>query len=111
MKKYLSIFLILGLLFSILTLNLLAQKAPDKLVFEAKTGKVTFDHAKHVAREKNNCKTCHDTLFPQKKAPLNFAAGMHKPAEAAKKSCGACHVAGGKAFPSAGNCAKCHVKG
>ena len=38
---------------------------------------------------------------------------MHKTAEAGKTSCGACHVAGGAAFATAGNCAnsKCHVKG
>ncbi|MBZ5552841.1 MAG: hypothetical protein LAO21_08990 [Acidobacteriia bacterium] len=118
MKKRTQIILILAILASIcLALNLFGQaakkttaKAPDKIVFEAKPGKVTFDHAKHLEREKNDCKACHDKLFPQSKAPLNFAAGMHKPAEAKKASCAACHVAGGKAFESKGNCNKCHVK-
>ena len=96
-------------------LGLVAQekKAPAKLTFEAKTGNVVYDHAAHAKREKNDCKVCHDVLFPQSaKAPLNFKAGMHKPAEAAKKSCGNCHNAGGKAFSTVGNCAnsKCHVK-
>ncbi|MEW5978598.1 MAG: c(7)-type cytochrome triheme domain-containing protein [Acidobacteriota bacterium] len=86
------------------------KKPPAQIVFEAKLGKVTFDHAKHVEREKNDCKVCHDKLFPQSKAPLNFGKGMHKPAEAAKTSCAACHVADGKAFESKGNCKKCHVK-
>jgi c(7)-type cytochrome triheme protein len=86
------------------------KKAPGKLVFKAKTGNVTFDHAKHSEREKNDCKTCHPKLFPQSQGPLNFAKGMHKPAEAQKKSCAACHVAGGKAFESKGQCKKCHVK-
>jgi c(7)-type cytochrome triheme protein len=89
------------------------KKAPDKIVFTAKTGNVTFDHAKHVEREKNDCKVCHDKLFPQSRVPINFKAGMHKPAEAAKSSCGACHVAGGKSFPASAtaNCTtKCHVK-
>jgi hypothetical protein len=36
---------------------------------------------------------------------------MHKTAEANKTACAACHVAGGMAFASTGNCAKCHVKG
>ena len=102
-------------LFAFLGLGLVAQekKAPAKLTFEAKTGNVTYDHAAHAKREKNDCKVCHDALFQQSaKAPLNFKAGMHKPAETAKKSCGNCHHAGGKAFSTAGNCAnsKCHVK-
>ena len=102
-------------LLSLLGLGLVAQdkKAPAKLTFEAKTGNVPYDHAAHAKREKNDCKVCHDAIFPQSaKAPLNFKAGMHKPAEAAKKSCGFCHNAGGKAFGTVGNCAnsKCHVK-
>lgn len=98
---------------SMLALGVLAQekKAPDKIVFEAKMGKVTYDHAKHVAREKNNCKVCHDALFPQSKAPLNFKAAMHKTAETNKTSCGFCHRPGGQAFETKGNCTKCHVKG
>ncbi len=87
------------------------EKGPEKLVFQAKTGNVTFLHAKHLEREKGDCKVCHDKLFPQDaKVPLNYKAGMHKPAEAKKASCAACHVAGGKAFASTGNCNKCHVK-
>jgi c(7)-type cytochrome triheme protein len=92
--------------------SLLAQKtpAPDKLVFDSKMGNVTFDHAAHVKRSKGDCMTCHDKLFPQSKAALNFKANMHKTAEDAKTSCGACHVAGGASFEVKGNCAKCHVK-
>lgn len=86
------------------------KKAPAKLIFEAKTGNVTFDHAKHVKLEKDDCKVCHDALWPEKKAPLNFKAGMHKPAEAKKTSCGFCHHPGGKSFETKGNCTKCHVK-
>ena len=97
---------------SVAALGVLAQekKPPLKLVFEAKMGNVTFDHAAHVKREKNDCKVCHDKLFPQEKAPLNFKAGMHKPAETAHTSCGACHSPGGAAFETKGNCNKCHVK-
>lgn len=89
-----------------------AEKPPVKLTFKAKTGDVVYDHKKHADREKDDCKTCHPKLFPQdSKAPLNFKAGMHKPAVAAKTSCGACHNPGGKAFaPVAGNCNKCHQK-
>ncbi len=95
-------------------LGMLAQekKAPAKLVFEAKTGNVTYDHAAHAKREKEDCKTCHPSLWPQAKAPLNFKGGvMHATAEAKKTSCGFCHVAGGKAFAVKGACTKCHVKG
>lgn len=88
-----------------------APKAPEKLTFTAKNGNVTFNHAAHVKAAKGDCKTCHDVLFKaDSKAPLNFRAGMHKPAETAKTSCGFCHHAGGAAFETKGNCAKCHVK-
>ena len=87
------------------------KKAPEKLVFAAKVGNVTFLHAKHVEREKGDCTVCHDKLWPQDaKAPLNYKQGMHKPAEAKKTSCAACHVAGGKSFATTGNCNKCHAK-
>jgi c(7)-type cytochrome triheme protein len=87
------------------------KKAPTTLVFQARNGNVTFNHAAHVKREKNDCKVCHDKLFQQSaQAPLNFKAGMHKPAETAKTSCGACHNPGGPGFETKGNCAKCHMK-
>ena len=93
-------------------LAMLAQdvKAPAKLTFEAKNGNVTFDHAKHVERAKNDCRVCHDKLWPQSKAPLNWKAGMHKPAETSHTSCGTCHNPGGMAFGVTGNCNKCHKK-
>ena len=87
------------------------QDPPPKMVFVAKTGNVTFDHAAHAKRAKEDCKTCHPKLWPDAKGDLNFKAGMHKPAEAKKISCGACHHAGGVAFETKGNCTtKCHVK-
>lgn len=85
-------------------------KAPDKVVFKAKNGDVTYDHKKHVDRAKNDCATCHPKVFPQSKAPINFKAAMHKTAEAAKTSCATCHVEKGTAFASKGNCTKCHAK-
>ena len=93
--------------------TILAQdkKAPPKLVFPSKMGNVTFDHAAHVKRAKDDCKACHDKLFEQSaKAPLNFKAALHKTAETAQTSCGSCHHAGGTAFESKANCNKCHVK-
>lgn len=90
--------------------GLLAQQ--DKLVFQSKMGNVTFDHTAHVKRANNDCATCHDKLFQKSAtAPLNFKANMHKTAETAMTSCGACHHPGGKAFETKGNCGKCHVKG
>jgi c(7)-type cytochrome triheme protein len=86
------------------------KKPPEKVTYDAKPGPVTFDHAKHVEKLEKDCKACHDAIFPQAKAPLNYKAAMHKTAETEKKSCGACHVAGGKAFESKGNCQKCHEK-
>lgn len=93
--------------------GILAQekKAPAKMVFQSKTGNVTFDHEAHSKRAKDDCKVCHDKLWPQAKGDLGFKAGMHKPAEAKKTSCGACHHAGGPAFETKGNCTKCHVRG
>ncbi len=87
------------------------KEAPAKMIFTAKTGNVTFDHAAHAKRVKEDCKTCHPKLWPEAKGDLNFKAGMHKPAEAKQISCGACHRAGGVAFETKGNCTtKCHVK-
>ena len=87
------------------------KKAPEKLTFKSAMGLVTFDHPKHVERAKNDCKVCHEKLFPQQAgAPLNYKANMHKTAEASKSACAACHVAGGMAFESKANCQKCHVK-
>lgn len=87
------------------------KKAPEKIVFQAKNGNVTFDHKKHTDAVKGDCKTCHPKLFQESKtAPLNFKPNMHKTAEAAKTSCTACHLEGGTAFAIKGNCGKCHVK-
>ena len=85
---------------------------PSKLVFPAKTGRVIYDHAAHAKREKNDCKVCHDALWPQNaKEPLNFKSAMHKAAEDKKTSCGFCHRPEGKAFAAKGNCTtKCHVR-
>ena len=86
------------------------KKPPETIVYEAEPGPVTFDHAKHAERAKGDCKACHDAIFAQDKAPLNYKESMHKKAETDKKSCAACHVAGGTAFESKGNCQKCHIK-
>ena len=107
MKTLTVFFLCLALL---VTLSAIAADAPDKIEFQAKMGKVTFDHKAHVERAGGKCEACHDKLFPQSRAPINFKAGMHRPAEQKKESCGGCHHAGGAAFETKGNCNKCHVK-
>ena len=112
MRILLAIFVAFAVVSGLLLLA--AVTPPEKLVFTSKMGNITFQHAKHAERAKGDCKVCHDKLFQQSaKAPLNYKEGMHKPAEAKKIACGACHVAGGAAFATAGNCtnSKCHVKG
>lgn len=89
------------------------KKAAPKLTFKTKFGPVVYDHEAHAKREKDDCKVCHDKIWPQSAtAPLNFKGGaMHKTAETAKSSCATCHHPGGKAFAVKGSCNKCHVKG
>jgi len=111
MQKWFS-FLVVAFVISALFAFAADQKPKEKLVFKSTMGNVTFQHVKHTERAKGDCKVCHDKLFPQSEtAPLNFKAAMHKTAEKGKTSCAACHVAGGTAFVTTGNCAKCHVKG
>ncbi len=78
------------------------KKPPDKLVFpSSKAGDVTFDHAAHVKREKGNCATCHDKLWPQSaKVEIKSSSG-----------CATCHRADGKSFEMKGNCKRCHPAG
>jgi c(7)-type cytochrome triheme protein len=87
-----------------------APKTPKEIVFPSKQGNVPFNHALHSKRVKNNCKVCHDKLFPESSAPMNYKAAEHKTAETARTSCGGCHYPGGDAFEAKGNCAKCHIK-
>jgi len=86
-----------------------AEEAPATLVFEAKPGAVTFEHAKHVERAQGDCETCHPALWPQEKGDLGYKASMHKKAETDQVSCGTCHRPEGRAFESKGNCKRCHA--
>jgi len=108
MRTFSSLLLVLAIVAGFNAL--VAQKAPEKIVFSSKMGDVSFDHTAHVKRANNDCSVCHDKLFPQSRASINYKAGMHKTAETAKTSCGGCHNPGGAAFETKGNCAKCHVK-
>ena len=87
-----------------------SSAAPAKLVFQAKPGAVTFDHAKHAEAAANGCDTCHPGLWPAKQGDLGFKTAMHKKAESEQTSCAACHRPEGQAFPTQGNCKRCHVK-
>ena len=110
MRNFLAMFLLLSMM-GLTVMVAQHTTGPEKLVFTAKNGNVNYDHKAHSTREKDDCKVCHPALWPQDaKAPLNYKAAMHKTAESKKTACGACHVPGGKAFASAGSCAKCHTK-
>jgi c(7)-type cytochrome triheme protein len=77
------------------------KKPPEKLVFRYKGGEAIFTHAAHIDREKGECATCHDKLWPQSaQEPLKSSDG-----------CKTCHHAGGTAFEMKGNCVKCHPTG
>ena len=77
------------------------KKPPEKLVFQSKGGAVIFTHAAHISREKGECATCHEKLWPQSaQEPLKSSDG-----------CRTCHQAGGRAFEMKGNCVKCHPDG
>ncbi len=112
MRIFLSCLVAAVSFFSALVLSAQQEKKPPQtLVFMAKNGNVTFNHAAHIMRAKGDCKTCHPGLFPQDaKAPLNFKPNLHKTAETNMTSCGSCHRPGGMAFETKGNCAKCHMK-
>ena len=76
------------------------KKAPEKIVFPSKQGATTFLHARHIEREKGECTSCHEGVWPKSAAePLKSSAG-----------CRTCHKADGKAFAMAGNCERCHPK-
>jgi c(7)-type cytochrome triheme protein len=97
------------IVFTVLALAGLAASQTEKLVFPAQPGKVTFDHAAHIDRTSMDCGACHDRLFPQSNAPLNYKGGEHAAAEAAQSSCAGCHYPAGAAFAAKGNCGKCHA--
>ena len=76
---------------------------------ETRLGPARFDHEKHVEIAKDNCQACHNKIFPLSKGLLGYKDNLHKTAEQASTSCGACHRPGGEAFASEGNCLQCHA--
>ena len=80
------------------TVTAQSKKPPEELVFRNKGGDVTFTHAAHIGREKGECATCHEKLWPKSSSePLKNSDG-----------CKTCHHASGRAFEMKGNCVKCH---
>jgi len=74
------------------------------IVFTPKKAKtVTFNHDLHVKDLELSCQKCHPSLFitKEKDKPVTMAE-MNQ-----GKSCGTCHN-GKDAFPTKGNCSKCH---
>ena len=66
-------------------------------------GTVVFSHKNHIRQKRmaNNCKFCHDTIYPFKHKVTYTMADMEK-----GKSCGACHD--GKNAFALSECARCH---
>jgi c(7)-type cytochrome triheme protein len=81
---------------------------PDTIVFDNKYGKSTFTHKQHYERVKGDCTVCHNKVFPQSRAPINYGRALHRVAEADETACAACHRVGGTAFAADSNCVKCH---
>ncbi|MBW6508000.1 MAG: cytochrome c family protein [Desulfuromonadales bacterium] len=91
--------------FAVVGIAVYAIAAPDQVVFEAKNGNVTFEHAKHAGadcitchHEGSNdaaCRSCHDgAAAPSTKAPRGefhtFCIDCHKGA-GMKGTCNDCH--------------------
>jgi c(7)-type cytochrome triheme protein len=80
----------------------------DKIIEFNKSpmGKVLFDGEKHKAAGAT-CKECHtDGMFPKMK---QGTVKITMEEINAGKLCGVCHN-GKRAFGTAGNCARCHIK-
>jgi len=87
-----------------------ASALPGEIVFDTNLGRVPFDHAGHVELAEQDCKACHNQLFPMSRAPLNYGgADLHKTAEANNASCAGCHAPSESAFAAGQNCMRCHV--
>lgn len=111
MRKLAAVVPALVLFLSVVSFAQKKEKAPDEITIKAKNGAILFNHKKHAAAAKDDCKVCHDKLWTQDGTkPINFKP-PHVKHETAKTSCGACHAKGGTSFGSVGNCKKCHGTG
>lgn len=76
---------------------------PKEITFNLKgVTSATFSHKIHT--QAYSCKECHTKIFPFKTVTgKSTMASMEKGA-----SCGTCHAKGKDAFPTTGDCSKCH---
>ncbi len=81
---------------------------PETIVFDNKYGKSTFTHKLHYERVKGDCTVCHNKIFPQSRAPINYGKAQHRVAEAEGTACAYCHRVGGTSFAADSHCVKCH---
>ena len=114
MKK--AILLIITAMGALLFLGTLyaddVEPPTEGLVYEAKTGNVTFEHTLHLEKVDNDCTVCHESLFQQEQGNLGtFGKSMHKNAIKDNSGCASCHNPDGESFPMKKNCKKCHIKG
>src|SRR5574340_762954 len=81
----------------------LAVDIPDVTFKTKEAGKVIFSHRAHLKQKglKDNCKSCHKTIYDLRKKASFTMADMEK-----GKSCGACH--NGKGAFGISECTKCH---
>jgi len=97
--------LILSIILTFLVSGMIAQAVDLKDITFAteNAGKVVFSHKNHIRQKQmaNNCKACHDTIYPFKQKATYTMADMDK-----GKSCGACH--NGKDAFALKDCARCH---
>ena len=101
MRRYLIFFITLAVLVSGMTAYAVDIK---NITFATdNAGKVVFSHKNHIRQKQmaNNCKACHDTIYPFKQKTTYTMADMEK-----GKSCGACHD--GKSAFALKECARCH---
>lgn len=83
---------------------------PDSRPIETRLGPAKFDHDRHINLLKNDCRGCHNRVFPLAKGLLNYADNLHRTAEQIRTSCGSCHRDSGTAFATKDNCLKCHTE-
>lgn len=101
MRRNLTLFITLTILVSGMIAHALDLK---DITFATKNaGKVVFSHKVHIRQKRmaNNCRSCHDAIYPFKQKATYTMADMDK-----GKSCGACHD--GKNAFALKECARCH---
>lgn len=81
---------------------------PETIVFDNKYGKSVFTHKLHYERVNGDCAVCHNKIFPQSRAPINYGKAQHRVAEAEGTACAYCHRVGGTSFAADSHCVKCH---